>query len=159
MEVIAAVALGAVVLGITGAMVWLGVKALGTPADRAAANQMLQATAGLLDGRFRDRTEIPYFRRPAQYGGIEGELCGLKYELFLMPWNSEDSGGLAMLEVRPRPDRPLAGNKNQQKYGWRIFFPEEVCHWPDRADPVTLAGHVRQTVAAAAAGDAPPARA
>jgi hypothetical protein len=149
-EAIAGVLAGSVVLAITGAMVWLGVKALGTPADRAAANQTLQATAILLDARFRDRTEIPWYRRPAQYGAIEGELCGLKYELFLMPWNSEDSGGLAMLEIPPRPDRPLAGNK----YGQRVFFPEEVCHWPDRADPVTLADYVRQAMTAAASGEA-----
>ena len=46
-----AICAGAVVLVFTGAMVWLGVKALGTPADRAAANQMLQLTAVLLGER------------------------------------------------------------------------------------------------------------
>jgi hypothetical protein len=151
-ELIAALGAGACVLAFTGAMVWLGVKALGTPADRAAANQMLQATAILLDGRFRDRGEYPWYRRPAQYGAIEGELCGLKYELYLMPWNAEDCGGAAMLAIRPRQDRPLAGNGA----GRTVFTPEEVWHWPDRADPTTLAGYVRQAIAAAASGNMPP---
>ena len=39
MEAIVGVLAGSVVLAITGAMVWLGVKALGTPADRAAAGR------------------------------------------------------------------------------------------------------------------------
>ena len=56
---IVAICAGGVVLGMTGAMVWLGIKALGTPRDRAAANQMLELTAVLLGGRFRERREYP----------------------------------------------------------------------------------------------------
>jgi hypothetical protein len=145
---IAAICAGAVVLGITGAMVWLGVKALGTPADRAAANQMLQLTAVLLGGRFRDRRDYPWYRRPAQYGGIEGELCGLEYVLFLMPWNAEDCGGAAMLHIRPRQDRAPAGHGSART----VFTSDEVWHWPERADPGILAGYVRQAIAGAAGG-------
>jgi len=140
---------GAGVLVFTGAMAWLGVKALGTEADRAAANQMLHSTAVLLGGRFRDRRDYPWYRRPAQYGAVEGELCGLGYVLFLMPWNAEDCGGAAMLHIRPRPDSPPAGHGP----GWTVFTPEGVWHWPDRADPASLAGYVRQAAAAAASGD------
>jgi hypothetical protein len=149
---IVAVCAGAVVLVFTGAMVWLGVKALGTPADRAAGNQMLQSTAVLLGGRFRDRSEYRWYRRPAQYGAVEGELCGLAYGLYLMPWNAEDCGGAALLQILPRQDRPLAGNGR----GQMVFTPEEIWHWPERADPATLAGYVRQAIAAVASGDMPP---
>jgi hypothetical protein len=148
---IVTVCAGALVMGITGAMVWLGVKALGTPADRAAGNQMLQSTAVLLGGRFRDRSEYQWYRRPAQYGAVEGELCGLAYWLYLMPWNAEDCGGAVMLHIRPRQDRPPAGGGR----GRNVFTPEEIWHWPDRADPATLAGFVRQAIAAAASGDPP----
>jgi hypothetical protein len=141
---------GAVVVVITGAMVRLGVKALGTPGDRAAANQMLQLTAVLLGGRFRDRSEYPWYRRPAQYGAVEGELCGRGYHLYLMPWNAEDCGGAAMLRIGPRRDRVPAGHGP----GQIVFTPEEVWHWPDLADPATLARYVRQAIAAAA--DIPP---
>jgi hypothetical protein len=145
---LAAIGAGALLLVFTGAMVRLGVKALGTPADRAAGNQMLQATAVRLGGRFRDRSEFPWYRRPAQYGAIEGELCGLGYQLYLMPWNAEDCGGAAMLAIVPRQDHTLAGNPHAQT----VFTPEEVWHWPDRAGPDTLAGYVRQAIAAAASG-------
>jgi hypothetical protein len=149
---IATICAGTVVLAFTGAMVWLGIKALGTPADRAAANQMLQFTAVLLGGQFHDRTEYPWYRRPAQYGVVEGELCGLKYELYLMPWNAEDCGGAAMLQTRTQWDRPRARTGAER----RVFTPEEVWHWPDRADPAALADYVRQAIAAAASGDRPP---
>jgi hypothetical protein len=143
-----AICAGAGVLIFTGAMIRLGVKALGTPADRAAGNQMLQSTAGLLGGRFRDRTEYPWYLRPAQYGAVRGELFGLEYELYLMPWNAEDCGGAAMLVIQPRPDRPPAGHAS----GRAVFTPEEIWHWPDRADPAILAGYVRQAIAAEASG-------
>ena len=132
---------------------WLGVRAaLGTPGDRAAANQMLQLTAVLLGGRFRDRLEYPYHRRPAQYGAIEGELCGLEFELYLMPRNAEDCGGAAMLQIRPSPGRPLPGKER----GLSVFTPEQVWHWPDLADPGTLADFVRQAIASVNSGDMPP---
>ena len=131
---------------------WLGVRAaLGTPGDRAAANQMLQLTAVLLGGRFRDRCEYPYHRRPAQYGAIEGELCELEYELYLMPRNAEDCGGAAMLQIRAPQGRLLPG----KGHGLRVFTPEEVWHWPDLADPGTLADFARQTIAAVRSGDTP----
>lgn len=120
MLVIAAICAGALLLVFTGAMVRLGVKALGTPSDRAAANQMLQRTAVLLGGRFRDRTEYPWYRRPAQYGVIEGELCGLEYGLYLMPWNAEDCGGAAMLHIRARRDRPPTASGS----GRTVFTPK-----------------------------------
>ena len=131
---------------------WLGLRAaLGTPADRAAGNQMLQLTAVLLGGRFRDRREYPYIRRPAQYGAIEGELCGLEYVLFLMPRNAEDCGGAALLQIRPPQGRPFPG----KGHGLTVFTAEDVWHWPDLADPDTLAGFVRQTIAAVNSGDMP----
>jgi hypothetical protein len=141
------------VLAGTVAAGWLGVRAaLGTPGDRTAANQMLQLTAILLGARFRDRREYPYHRRPAQYGAIEGELCGLEYELYLMPSNAEDCGGAAMLQIRPQQGRPLPG----KGHGLRVFTPEEVWRWPDLADPGTLADFVRQTIATVNSGDIPP---
>jgi hypothetical protein len=130
----------------------LGIAALGTPADRAAANETLQCLAGFLGARFRDRREYPWYRRPAQYGGIEGELGGLEYELQLMPRNAEDCAGAAMLQIRSPPGRsPAEGGP-----GLRVFTPERVWHWPDLADPGTLAGYVRQTIATAASGEMPP---
>ena len=144
---------GAGVLGITAAAVWLGFWGLGTPADRAAANQTLQLTAGLLGGRFRDRRDYPGHQRPSQFGGVEGELGDLSCELFLMPRNAEDCAGAAMLRIYSRQGRQLTGGK----HGLLFFTPEEVWHWPDRADPGTLAGYVRQHLADAASGGAPPA--
>ena len=149
---IVAICAGVVVLVMTGAMVWLGIKALGTPRDRAAANQMLELTAVLLGGRFRERREYPWYRRPAQYGAIEGELRGLKYDLLLMPWNAEDCGGAAMLQIRLPEGSPLAGKERSL----RIFTPESAWHWPDRAHPDALAGYVRQAIAAAVSGVRPP---
>jgi len=150
--VLLAVSICAVLAG-TVCAGWLGVRAAGgTPDDRAAANQMLQLTAVLLGGRFRDRREYPYIRRPAQYGAIEGELCGLEYVLFLMPGNAEDCGGAALLQIRPPQGRALPG-KGQ---GLTVFTTEEVWHWPDRANPTTLADYVRQALAAAASGNMPP---
>ena len=150
--VLLAVSICAVLAG-TVCAGWLGVRAAGgTPDDRAAANQMLQLTAVLLGGRFRDRREYPYIRRPAQYGAIEGELCGLEYELYLMPSNAEDCGGAAMLQIRPQQGRPLPG----KGHGLRVFTPEEVWRWPDLADPGTLADFVRQTIATVNSGDIPP---
>jgi hypothetical protein len=143
---------GAVVLGITATAIWAGIWGLGTPRDRAAANQMLQHTAVLLGGRFRDRREYPWYRRPAQYGGIEGELGGLEYELQLMPRNAEDCAGAAMLQIRSPPGRsPAEGGP-----GLRVFTPVRAWQWPDLADPGTLAGYVRQTIATAASGEMPP---
>jgi len=149
---IVAVCAGVAVLVMTGAMVWLGIKALGTPRDRAAATQMLQMTAVLLGGRFRERLEYPWYRRPAQYGGVAGELDGLEYELQLMPWNAEDCGGAAMLHIRLPEGNPLAG----KGAGLSVFTPESTWHWPDRADPAALAAYVRQAVAAAVSGVSPP---
>jgi hypothetical protein len=142
----------AVVLGITTTAIWAGVWGLGTPRDRAAANDLLQLTAVLLGGRFRDRREYPWYRRPAQYGGIEGELGGLKYEVQLMPRNAEWCAGAAMLQIQPLEGRSLAGGGP----GLRVFTPERVWHWPDLADPATLAGYVRQAIATAASAEMPP---
>ena len=143
---------GVAVLGITAIMIWVGVWGLGTPRDRAAANQLLQLTADLLGGRFRDRLEYPWYRRPAQYGGIEGELGGLQYELQLMPRNAEWCAGAAMLQIRSAEGRSLAGGGP----GLSVFTPEGVWHWPDLADPGTLAGYVRHAIATAASGEMPP---
>jgi hypothetical protein len=136
--VIAGICAGVGVLGITGAAVWAGIWGLGTPRDRAAANQMLRLTAVLLGGRFRDRREYPWYRRPAQYGAVEGELGELgelEYEL----------------QIRAPRGRALAGGAP----GLRVFTPERVWHWPNLADPGTLAGYVRQAVATAASGELP----
>jgi hypothetical protein len=152
MLIIIGVCAVAVVLVMTGAMVWLGIKALGTPRDRAAGNQMLQMTAALLGGRFRERLDYPWYQRPAQYGAIAGELDGLEYELQLMPWNAEDCGGAAMLHIRLPEGSPLRGKRP----GLTIFTPESVWHWPDRADPGALAAYVRQAIAAAVSGVMPP---
>jgi hypothetical protein len=149
--VIAGICAGVGVLGITGAAVWAGIWGLGTPRDRAAANQMLRLTAVLLGGRFRDRREYPWYRRPAQYGAVEGELGELEYELQLMPRNAEDCAGAAMLQIRAPRGRALAGGAP----GLRVFTPERVWHWPNLADPGTLAGYVRQAVATAASGELP----
>jgi hypothetical protein len=83
---------GVGVVAVTVAAVWSGIWGMGSPRDRAAANQMLQAVAGLLGGRFLDRGEYPWYLRPAQYGAVQGELGGLgdlQYELNLMPRNAE----------------------------------------------------------------------
>jgi hypothetical protein len=143
---------GVVVLGITGTAIWAGIWGLGTPRDRAAANQMLQLTAVLLGGRFRDRREYPWYRRPAQYGGIEGELDELEYDLQLMPRNAEDCPGAALLQIRSPQGRSLPGGGP----GLRVFTPDRVWHWPDLADPGTLAGYVRQAIATIASGEMPP---
>jgi len=143
---------GVAVLAGTVSAGWLGIRAaLGNPRDRAAANEMLQLTAVLLGGRFRDRREYPYLRRPAQYGGIEGELCGLEYVLYLMPSNAEDCGGAAMLHIRRPQGRPFPG----KGHGLTVFTPEKVWRWPDLADPGALADFVRRTIAAANSGDMP----
>ena len=151
MLAIAGICAGLVLLGITGAAIWAGIWGLGTPRDRAAANQMLQLTAVQLGGRFQDRRDYPWYRRPAQYGGIRGELDELEYELQLMPRNSEYHPGSAMLQIRAPQGRPLPGGGP----GLRVFTPERKWHWPDRADPGTLAGYVRQAIAATAAGEMP----
>src|SRR5215467_14545764 len=129
-EVFLALVGGAFVLGTVVVMVRLSIKALGTPADRAAGNQMLQQTAALLGGRYLDRREIPWHQRPAQYGIVDGELDGLAYQLLLMPWNAEDCGGAAMLAIAAGPGQPA-----RPVTGYRVFTPRETFHWPDRADP------------------------
>jgi hypothetical protein len=143
---------GAVVLAILVGAVRLSIRALGTPHDRSAGNEILRHTAALLGGRFQEREEIPWYRRPAQYGAVEGELGGLRYQLYLMPWNAEDSGGSAMLHVRSQPGSRLADGKTERKF----FTPEWIWHWPDLADPGTLADYVRQAIASAAFGGEPP---
>lgn len=147
--------LSAVLLvAITMAALWTGFWGLGTPRDRAAANQMLQVVAGLLGGRFRERDDYPWYRRPAQYGAVEGELGGLsdlRYELYLMPRNAEDCPGAAMLQIRSLQGPRLAGGQS----GLVVFSPERLWHWPDRADPGTLAGWVRETIATVDSGGVP----
>ena len=151
MEVFLTLILGAFVLGIVVVMVRLGIKALGTPADRAAGNQLLQQTAALLGGRYRDRQEVPWYRRPAQYGLVEGELDGMTYHLLLMPWNAEDCGGAAMLSIAAGPGRPVSPDTGQV-----VFTPSDTFHWPDRADPGVLAGYVREAITTTIAGGRPP---
>lgn len=152
MLAIVGICAGVVVLGITGGAVWAGIWGLGTPRDRAAANQLLQLTAVLLGGRFRDRRDYPWYRRPAQYGAVEGELDELEYELQLMPRNAEDCAGAAMLQIRP----PRGGSLPGGGRGRIVFTPAQVWHWPDLADPGTLADYVRQTIASTASGAMPP---
>jgi hypothetical protein len=45
--------------------------------------------------------EYPRYRRPAQYGAVEGSLGDLGCQLSIMPWNTEDAGS-AMLRIRPQ---------------------------------------------------------
>jgi hypothetical protein len=140
------------VLAIVVGAVRTGISALGTPHDRSAGNETLRHTAALLGGRFQEREEIPWYRRPAQYGAVEGELDGLRYQLYLMPWNAEDSGGSAALVIHSQPGSRLADGETGRKF----FTPERVWHWPDLADPGTLADYVRRAVASAAFGGVPP---
>jgi hypothetical protein len=142
---------GAFVLGTVVVMVRLSIKALGTPADRAAGNQLLQQTAALLGGRYLDRQEIPWYRRPAQYGVVEGELDGMTYQLHLMPWNAEDCGGAGMLSIAAGPGKPVSPDTGQV-----VFTPSETFHWPDRADPGVLASYVREAIATTIADGRPP---
>jgi hypothetical protein len=145
---------GVGVVAITTAAIWSGIWGMGSPRDRAAANQMLQAVAGLLGGRFLDRSEYPWYRRPAQYGAVEGELGGLgdlQYELNLMPRNAEYDPGAAMLRIRSLQGPRLAGGQS----GLVVFSPKRIWHWPDRGDPGTLASWVRETIAIVDAGGVP----
>jgi hypothetical protein len=156
-----AVPVGLLVLGICSVallvvilagVIRLSAAALGTPGDRAAADETLRRTAGLLGGRFRDRREYPWYRRPAQYGGVEGNLGELDYELYIMPWNAEDCGGSSMLRIRSRHGGPLLHNRPELV----IFTSARAWHWPDLADPHALADQVHHAIAAVALGEAPP---
>src|SRR5262249_2027341 len=122
-ELFLTLVLGAFVLGIVVGMVRLGIQALGTPADRAAGTQALQQTDAPLSGRYRDRLEIPWYGRPAQYGLVEGELDGMTYHLLLMPWNAEDCGGAGMLSIAAGPGRPVSPDT-----GKVLFTPSETFH-------------------------------
>ena len=51
-----------VLLVILVPLIRLGIAALGTPGDRAAADETLRCAAGFLAGRFRDRREYPWYR-------------------------------------------------------------------------------------------------
>jgi hypothetical protein len=142
-----------VLLVVLVAMVRLSIAALGLPRDRAAADETLRRAAGRLGGRFRGRREYPWYRRPSQYGAVEGRLGDVTYELTILPWNAEDHGGSAMLRIHPRPGERLAGDRP----GFTIFTPARVWHWPDLADPDLLADYVRQAIVAVDSGEAPPA--
>ncbi len=142
----------ALLVVILAAVISMSVAALGTPGDRAAANETLRRTADLLGGRFRDRREYPWYRRPAQYGGVEGDAGEVEYELYIMPWDAEDCGGSAMLRIRSRHRGPLVRNRSELV----IFTSERAWHWPDLADPHALADLVHHAIAAAALGEAPP---
>lgn len=131
------------ILVIMVAAIRTGIAALGNPSDRGAANETLWRVAGLLGGRYRDRREIPWYRRPAQYGAVDGSLSGFDYDLMIMPWNAEDCGGSAMLRLRTRRD----GLDRRTRWDRVIFSPEHVFHWPDRGTPEGLADFVRRTVA------------
>jgi hypothetical protein len=119
---------------------------------RVLVADRVRHVAALLGGRFLEREEIPWYRRPAQYGAVEGELDGLRYQLYLMPWNTEDCGGSAAVYIRSQPGSRLADGKAERKF----FTPEQVWHWPDLADRGTLADYVRQATASAAFGGVPP---
>jgi hypothetical protein len=115
---------------------------------------MLQVVADQLGGRFRDRLDYPWYQRPAQYGAVEGDLGGLsdlQYELHLMPRNAEDCAGAAVLQIRSVQGPRLAGGRS----GFVAFTPERLWHWPDRADPDTLADWVRETIATVDTGAMP----
>lgn len=132
-------------------VVGLGIAALGSPRDRVAADETLRRAAERLGGRFRDRRQYPWHRRPSQYGVVEGRLGDVTYELIILPWNVEDHGGSAMLRIRPRPGQRLPGDSPE----FTIFTPARVWHWPDLADPDALADYVRQAVVADL-GEVPP---
>lgn len=144
--------LGSVLLVILVAVVRLGIAAVGTPADRAAACATLREAAGLLGGQYRDRHEYPWHRRPAQYGMVEGDLGDRWYELSVMPWNAEDCGGCAMLRIWPRQGHGLRAGRPELV----VFAPERIWHWPDLADPRTLASYARQAISTANSGSLPP---
>jgi hypothetical protein len=141
-----------VLLVVLVAMVMLSIAAVGSPRDRAAADETLRRAAGRLGGRFRDRREYPWYRRPSQYGAVEGRLGGATYELTILPWNAEGHGGSAMLRIQRRAGRRLAGERPEST----IFTPATVWRWPDLADPNALADYVRQAVVAVDSGEAPP---
>jgi len=145
------VVLVAIIVFILVGAYWESFAALGTPRDRAAANQAMQATADLLGGRFQDRLEHPWYARPRQYGTVAGQLSGLGYELRLLPRNTEDWAGQVMLTIRP----PEGARRPGGGRDLRAVTPEEVWHWPDRADPGTLASYVRETIAAVESGGKP----
>jgi hypothetical protein len=136
-----------VVLVVLVAMVGLSMAALWSPRDRAAADETLRRAAGRLGGRFRDRREYPWYRRPSQYGAVEGRLGDRTYELTILPWNTEDHGGSAMLRIHRR-----AGERPE----FTIFTPATVWHRPDLADPDALADYVRRAIVAVDSGEAPP---
>ena len=140
-----------VLLAILVPVIRLGIAALGTPADRTAANETLQRLAVLLGGRYRDRREYPWYRRPAQYGAVEGDLGNVGYEVTIMPWNTEDAGGSAMLRIWSQAARRHAGDRPDRV----IFTPEHAWHWPDLADPAALAQFARQALAAEGSGSGP----
>ena len=141
-----------VLLAILVPVIRLGIAALGTPADRAAANGTLRLAAVLLGGRYLDRREYPWYRRPAQYGAVEGDLGNVGYQVTIMPWNTEDAGGSAMVRIRSRAGSGLAGGRAQVV----VFSPEHVWHWPDLADPAALADYARQAISAADSAGVPP---
>lgn len=97
-------------------------------------------------------TNTLWYRRPAQYGGVEGDIGEFEYELYIMPWNAEDRGGSAMLRIRSRHGGPLVRNRPELV----IFTSARAWHWPDLADPLALADQVRRAIAAVASGEAPP---
>ncbi len=84
--------------------------------------------------------------------GTPRELGGLEYEQQLMPRNAEGCAGAAILRTRSLQGRPLTGGGP----GLRVFTPVRVSHWPDLADPGTLADYVRQAIVTAASGEMPP---
>jgi hypothetical protein len=152
------VVLGLVLVALVAVLLLILVAAYGdsfkvfSPRDRIAGNQALQATADLLGARFRDRLEYPWYARPVQYGTVEGQLDGLKYDLRLLLRNSEDWPGRVMLTIRPPKGSRLPGGRREL---WAVT-PPEVWHWPDRADPEKLAVYVREAIAVVVSGGQPP---
>jgi hypothetical protein len=110
--------------------------------DAADGDEILRQVAARLDGRFLERRLVPWHRRPYRYGLVEGRLDGSGYRLMILPARSEWNPGCAMVQFDPGVRRPGPGAERV------VFVPEEIWHWPDRADPEVLADHVRRAAAA-----------
>jgi hypothetical protein len=89
---------------------------------------------------------------PGPIRTVEGDLGDVGYEVNIMPWNTEDAGGSAMLRIWSRAGARAAGDRPERV----IFAPEPGWHWPDLADPAALAAYVRQATAIVDSGGMPP---
>jgi len=126
----------------------LGASALGTLSSRAAADGTLRRVALLLDARYVDRREIPWYRRPHRSGAVDGVFGEFGYVVRVMPANAADVDGLAVVRIRSRWDRRLSDGGTETV----AYTSKELWHWPDRADPEVLASFVRESVYGVAHG-------